>query len=194
MWKTFRFLTKTSDPILKGGSEPLKKEENFDPDQDLEKLNRTELLKLKHRLQREEMMLNAELRRMEMEKRKIEQQNELTMLRQERDRLMQQLRDDEDDDDDGDDYEDMFGSIIKAAFSQQKPPVSAPVSVTSPPEQTGVSFSDEQIRQKWGGLLPHYKAIARRMSDEELKEFVMGQVPNITQESLNKVIEVVRHD
>jgi len=62
----------------------------------------------------------------------------------------------------------------------------------SPPLQQVQSVSRADIDKIWANLSPEYKAIAKTMTDEDLRRYIIGDLPNIDQDSLNYAIMLAR--
>jgi len=97
-----------------------------------------------------------------------------------------------------------FTSIISAIpmlmqtfNNQNQTPNSNTVSVvTTPPQpikqELGVSLSDEELQNMYKQIPKTAKAIAKTMSDETLKNYLKGQIPNLDEDTINRAIALVR--
>lgn len=93
------------------------------------------------------------------------------------------------DDEDGDDVEGMFGNFLKTAMTKNVAPQQAPQQMAANQE---ISLTDEQLKQYWEQMNPIYKAVAKGMSDENIKEFIKQKEPRLNQDTLNRAVAIVK--
>jgi len=62
----------------------------------------------------------------------------------------------------------------------------------SPPTPKVYDLSDEELRKIKQRIPRKYLRIAKKMEDDELKIFIEGQLPNVTPETVNRAIQVIK--
>jgi hypothetical protein len=56
----------------------------------------------------------------------------------------------------------------------------------------GVSYSDEQLKETWNLVPDNYKNIARQMSDDNLRGYIISKQPDMDADSISRAIKLVR--
>lgn len=153
----------------------------------------------KSELVRQRYMADLELARLETLARKEELQTQIELARMERQAALEerraQLFGDDDSDEDGANPDTLlirlFSQIVQAKQPVQPAPAYSPPT-TDAPLPSVVSLTKEQIQQKWATLPSYIQDQARNMSDDQLRDWVINEIPNIDAHSVARVVQVVR--
>jgi len=146
---------------------------------------------------------NASLRR-EIERQKLEHERKMLELRSEREELKEraeiadlraELEEEQEDyvnSEGGQSAEwlsvlKMFAPEIKSAFLKNNSSVQPPA-----PSAVQRQPTDDELNAIWESTPPHIKALAKRMSDDAIRDFVLKQNPNMNDESIGRIIGIVR--
>lgn len=198
----FDIFAKKSDPVIMPETEETEKkrisrETQREQAQFLREKMRVELdtERLRNEQIRQQMQAEIEERRLDIEIRKLQKEKQLNDLRD-------SMADDDEDDDGVDPADDMFGGLIAAVLKHTHNPgassTAAPgpthpsVSPTTPAQ--GVVLSDDDIRAKWSLVPNSQKALARALPDEKLREHLIQMQPDISQQSLQRAIQIIRSE
>lgn len=163
--------------------EPAKKRHSFTDD---DRMLSAEKRKLKQRL-------DLEILKLETTRDKLSLQAEIEQATQE----LQELRGDYDDEEpSGSSVEDtLITTLLTKVLSGQQQTTSSQVSptlTTSSVAPLGVEMSNEQLETIWGSLPKKQQKIAKDMDDEQLKQLIKGQIPNVNDDTLVRAIGIVR--
>lgn len=151
-------------------------------------------------------------RQLSYEKRKLKQQLDLELLRLQaaRDKLqlqadieiatqeLEELRgDDEEQVAPSGNMEEMLMAAIISKFISNKDnnPITIPTSTSMDNNISNsgtVSFTNEQIKAIWDKLPNNQKKMAKAMSKEQLRTLIIGQIPNIDADSIDRAITLVK--
>ena len=91
----------------------------------------------------------------------------------------------------------MLMNILTPIIMNSMQKTNAPVvnnSMSTPHNSTAalVAFSDEQLKQYWKDVPKYVKAMAKTMSDEQIKNLIKGKLSNIDDDSLNRAVAIIR--
>ena len=67
--------------------------------------------------------------------------------------------------------------------------------IQSPPTQTmqkGAGLTDQDFQNIWDSLEPVHRKLAKTLSDEQLKSFAKTKMPQLDEQTLNKMVDFVR--
>lgn len=152
-----------------------------------------------YRAMQERKHLELENIKLEAAKRREELEDELDEIRHEREvrRLEREVRmqealerlQPEEEEIEGDSPETLLISLLSRVMN--KAPSQSPAQVVENPPKP-VTFSPEKVKNIWDGLSDTEKAIAKRMTDEQIRDYLINQIPNIDKDSIEKAIAVVR--
>lgn len=207
-----------------GKKQPVEKTQEIDELKELRKEEakiRAQHQREKMRLDLEKMRLDAQREKAELEDQLQEQRLERQIRSMERQVRMRDLQeelfgDEEDDDPQGDSPESMlFGlmnNIIKKnnsqspatpytgnvpMFANENSPTAQPVTLNSSSaveEQPKGVITYDAILQRWNTLPATYKAMAKNMTDDQLKAYLINEMPEATPQVLEMAIQVVRRN
>jgi len=91
-------------------------------------------------------------------------------------------------------WEGMLQNVAKSFMPKIQNSISSPVAATtSQTTQQVLTLSDEQLSAQWAQVSPMYKAIAKQMTDEQLRDFIIGRMPQIDAETVARAIKIVRN-
>jgi len=168
-----------------------------------------QLQREKESLTRERQRADMALWKLEAEKKKIQLEEELEEMREERElrRMEREVKRAEleevlygSDEPEGDTPEAMLIGLLSRVLTKNSPPTGAAPNTapfgsmsSSPAEEQGnMTLSADKLAEMWQQLPPQYKTIAKSMTDDELKTYIINQMPNIDAASLQKAVSVVR--
>lgn len=141
-------------------------------------------------------------RRAELEMRQLEQRlavenqrlaNDLARLQREYEELTED--DIPDEPESGNALDMMLMALVSRALPNPQQVAQPPTvtTTTAPPSSPAeVSISDEQFQEFWDSLGMFKQRMARKMSDDQLRTVIRGQVPNVDAESIERAIRIVR--
>jgi ERCC4-type nuclease len=155
----------------------------------------------KHQFTPEERALAQERRLQNVEQRlaerQLEHQNRMLQLKQNQAQFMANIANISGKGD-GDDADDMFKGFMEMLVASkmqqaQNPQQQAPTQEPTPQQEfQGISFTDEEI-DNFIKAQPRYKIIAaKKMTDETLAKTILAEMPNITEECLERCIHRFR--
>jgi len=188
------------------------KEPEYDEDAHLLKLANREknaLLRQRMQIDLQNMRLEAQRKQQELEEDIADQREERQLRRLERQARRAEIEaelfgeDEEDDVPKDASPESMLFSFLNTVMKKQSPTmrsshqfaIEVPSVTQSPPpvaEPEAVTLSPSKITEIWSSLSPQHKSIAKQMSDDDLRTYIISEVPNIDQQSLNVAIQTVR--
>jgi hypothetical protein len=146
--------------------------------------------------QYEIMRIKAEQERLEAVESLEELKEEKYLRRLERQARRQELEAQilgDDDEETADTPEMLFMSILGKAMNKN-PTQAADMGgyETSPQVSSVVAIADDKILNIWTNLSAEQKAIAKHMSDDQLRAYIIGQIPQIDAPTVDKAIKIVR--
>jgi len=154
--------------------------------------------RINHDFNAEDRETAAEIRRykLDLKKEELRLQSEISKRQQELKirELEDQIAEFEDEgDDEGDDNPDtmllkMFAPILLSKMNT--PPQPAPVATSTP---ATIEYSRERIVEIYDALPSYAKKMAKKMSDDELRNLIISKIPNISKPSIETALEIVRH-
>lgn len=180
---------------------------------DEETVLKKDMQRQKNQMVKEELKARIEAFKLEAEQKRLELQEQIEDQREDRylRRLERQVRraeleeelygDDEEDEQKGDSPEAMLFSFLNNLMKRKQPQgtnngfaIDMPSSLPQPePQQMQpTQLSPERIKQIWNNLPEQYKAIAKNLSDEDLKRYIMNEMPTIDAVSLDQAVAIVR--
>lgn len=161
-----------------------------------------ELKEIRREEAREKRKLMRERLQLDLERKRLENELEIERLRFEKDQIAQkrlefaqsQIDEFETDDGEGVDADKMlltlFASIMQKNSSTPQQPATAKPPVYSP-MVTEDKFETD-FKAYWDNLNPTVQALAKGMADEDLKSQIKGAAPELSEEQLNKAVQMVR--
>jgi len=182
----------------------VKNEPLYDEEVELKKVSqkiKNDMLKQRQQWDLAQMRLEAEQKRQELADLIEEQKDERYMRKLERkariEELKQQLLDDEEEeDDDGEEMsaDQMFFKFLDRLAKKKESPVEQNMTIPNAlVEEPRVGIiSKESMITRWNALPAPYKAMAKNMSDDDLRAYLINEMPSLDRESLDTAISVVR--
>ena len=151
----------------------------------------------------EDREISLELRKKKAEIKKLQLERQAELDRLEYERKLYELKADledlrgtfeEDETDNGNNNPDLMLMGLLAKILNKNSPQS---SVEQPPQTQQASnlikLSDEQINGYLDSLPKHALKIGKSWSDEQIKTFIKANIPNIDEESINRTITLLRN-
>lgn len=204
-WKIFQKKTppKVETEILVEDEETILKRES--------QREKNNLMREKLRIDIEKMKMDSAKARADLAAQLEEQRDEQYMRKLERKARIRDLEDElfgEDDDEDLPQEaspESMLFSFLNTVMKKQgnasptryqfaidvpSQPAPSPVAVE---ESQQVTLSQDRINQIWATLPPAHREAAKRLSDDDLRTYLINQMPNIDAESIERAIQTVRN-
>jgi len=90
--------------------------------------------------------------------------------------------------------------MLLSKFANTQPHANTPAPVTptqqntiSPPEDAGVHYSDEQLKNYWDSMPKFVKKLAKNMTDEQLGAEISSRMPSMDDDSINRAIGIIRN-
>jgi len=134
---------------------------------------------------------------LEIERLKLEAERDQLKLRAQIEEARQELADIMSDDEDeepqgGSSTEDALMTLLLSKVMGGQQPV-APIAAPAPaPQPAPTSFDDQQIEAVWRSIPKDQQKIAKKLSDNQLKAYITGSLPSISDESLERAVAFVR--
>lgn len=147
-----------------------------------------------HSFSDEDRETSALLRRQKAEIKIKEMQLEAEIKRREQELRLQELEEqlgdfNDEEEEEGNSPEamlmQMFAPLIASRLSPQQPTPAAPASL---------EVSREKLLQIYDELPNYVKKIAKKMSDEDIRTFIIGKVPNASKATIDEAIAIIRHE
>lgn len=182
----------------------------FDEETELKKQSqkiKNDMLKQRQQWDLAQMRLEAEQKRLELAELIEEQKDERYMRKLERKARIEELEDqllgdkkDDDDDDEEMSADQMFFKFLdRVAAKHQNQGAAAPAnhdfmsqSLPAIEESPRGTISYDAIKQRWDSLPANYKAMAKAMTDDQLRAYLINEMPQADADTLSKAIQVVR--
>lgn len=145
-------------------------------------------------IRRKKAEYQLELERLHAEKEKIRLETEIADLRQQYEELTTEPEEEEPSNNTADALIlTLLSGILKANNqSVPNPPVIHTQNNTQIPE-TG-SLSDDKLKGIWVSIPDEYKKKAKKMKDNELKNFLKFQLPTASEEEILRAIRIIREN
>jgi hypothetical protein len=167
---------------------------------------RTKDARANHDFNDKDRELSKEIRRQRAEIASLKMQHEIERERVhhelEMSRLQQQLEDMQPEDDDepeekSTDPMDVMMMAILSKMTSNSPAVvpntnTEQIKTTVPLTTAGVSLTDEQINDYWDNMPKFQKVIARKATDEQIKNLLQNKIPGINEDSISRCIATIR--
>lgn len=145
---------------------------------------RAQLSKIERQRKLDELAADLEIERLNAE---------LEELRSDREELDLDL---EEEDSVGSALVKAFAPLVVQKLSQNANPVvsaanSQPSTIPPPAETTGY-YSDQDLQKIWDATPEQYKKVAQKLPDRVIREYVRKQLPNTTDDDLDRAIAIIR--
>lgn len=147
---------------------------------DKERQEALEIRQLNAREKRALLEMEWQIRKNELELKKLEQETEIQTLREELGY-----------DDDKNSTESMFSGLLSQVFSGQTKSATLTSPVLPDEKPLFLDLTEEQIEEAYQENKKYMK-YARKMTDEQLTAFVKSRIPNISDKSMKDIIARVR--
>lgn len=147
----------------------------------------------RRRIDLENWKLEALRKKEELEDELEEARAERHLRRLEREARIRQLEQEltAEDEPEGDSPEMLLMSMLAKTFNKSQSPATGSTSEGSSSPQP-VAFSPEKIKQIWENMPPAHREIAKKMTDEQLRLYIINNIPNIDAQSVETAIVTVR--
>jgi len=146
------------------------------------------------RLELDNIRLEAAKRKEELEEELEEIRHEREVRRLEREVRMQEalerLSPEDAEEIEGDSPESLLIGLLSKVMTKN-PQSQSPAAVAENPPQP-VTFSSDKVKQIWENMTEQQKIIARQLSDDQIRDYLINQIPNIDKATLDQAIAVVR--
>lgn len=162
-----------------------------------------ELKEIRNQEAREKRKLMRERLQLDLERKRLENEVEIERLRWEKDQIAQQRLDyrreqleefTDEDSEESSSLDKMLLTILSATMANQNKQTPQPPAYGEPvaPTNTETDKFETQFKAYWNNLNPSVQAIAKGLSDIDLKNQIKGSAPELTEEQLNKAVQLVR--
>ena len=158
----------------------------------------------KHEIQDEERELGGETTAIKTSLKKARAELEIARIRLEAERDQIRLRaeieeakqDLADLMDNGEEEESSGGSmedtLMAALLARVMGGQQQPAPAIAPPAPAPVDLEEAQFREIWDKIPKTQRTVAKKMTDDQIKAYINGSLPGISEESLNKAVAFVR--
>jgi len=145
---------------------------------------------------------SREIRKQKLEILQAEKELKLLEIQREKELIQQDIQDlIGDDEEEQSPFEKMLIPILQPMLMKMNNPQSQQVqesphyqnnnSFVSSPELVGNTLSNDELQILWNKLPENYKKYVKRMNDEELRVFIISQVPAINRETIQRAINLI---
>jgi len=141
-------------------------------------------------IERRKRQLDLEERKLEHEKRKAELEADILEARN---RISELNGTDEEEGSDGSDTDAMLMLLLTKVLGGNAPLSASASSAPNPPVATKISMTDEQIEEILASMPKRYVKLSRDLSDETLRAMILGKMPNVDDDTIQRAITRARN-